>query len=47
MDQNQPGSIIGNGSVAMIVAIIALLASATSIGITIYYNKKKDTHPAK
>ena len=35
------GSIFGEGSLTMIVAILALVSSAVSIFLTVYYNKKK------
>ena len=35
------GSIFGEGSLTMIVAILALASSAVSISLTVYYNKKK------
>ena len=35
------GSIFGDGSLTMIVALLALIASAVSIFLTVYYNKKK------
>ena len=35
------GSIFGEGSLTMIVALLALIASAVSIFLTVYYNKKK------
>ena len=35
------GSIFGDGSLIMIVALLALVTSVVSIGISIYYNKKK------
>ena len=35
------GSIFGEGSLSMIVALLALIASAVSIFLTVYYNKKK------
>ena len=35
------GSIFGEGSLSMIVALLALTASAVSIFLTVYYNKKK------
>ena len=35
------GSIFGEGSLTMIVAILALASSAVSIFLTVYYNKKK------
>ena len=38
---NGVGSIFGEGSLAMLVAILALVASAVSICMTIVYNKKK------
>ena len=34
-------SIFGEGSLSMIVAILALVASGVSIFLTVYYNKKK------
>ena len=34
-------SIFGEGSLTMIVAILALVSSAVSIFLTVYYNKKK------
>ena len=34
-------SIFGEGSLTMIVALLALIASAVSIFLTVYYNKKK------
>jgi hypothetical protein len=39
--QNSAGSIFGEGSLTMIVALLALIASAVSIFLTVYYNKKK------
>ena len=39
--KNITGSIFGEGSMTMIVAILALVASAASIGISIASNKKK------
>ena len=38
---NATGSIFGEGSLTMIVALLALIASAVSIFLTVYYNKKK------
>jgi hypothetical protein len=38
---NGTGSIFGEGMLAMIVALLALIASAVSICMTIVYNKKK------
>ena len=38
---NATASIFGEGSLTMIVALLALIASAVSIFITVYYNKKK------
>jgi hypothetical protein len=35
------GSIFGEGSLTMIIAILALVASGTSIFLVVYYNKKK------
>ena len=35
------GSIFGEGSLSMIVALLALISSAVSIFFTVYYNKKK------
>ena len=35
------GSIFGEGSISMIVALLALISSAVSIFLTVYYNKKK------
>ena len=35
------GSIFGEGSLSMIVALLALIASGVSIFLTVYYNKKK------
>ena len=35
------GSIFGEGSLTMIVALLALIASGVSIFLTVYYNKKK------
>ena len=35
------GSIFGEGSLSMIVALLALMSSAVSIFFTVYYNKKK------
>jgi hypothetical protein len=35
------GSVFGDGSLSMIVALLALIASAVSIFLTVYYNKKK------
>ena len=35
------GSIFGEGSLPMIVALIALIVSVASIFLTVYYNKKK------
>ena len=34
------GSIFGEGSLTMIVALLALIASGVSIFLTVYYNKK-------
>lgn len=39
--QNRAGSIFGEGSLTMIVAILALIASGISICLTVGYNKKK------
>jgi hypothetical protein len=36
-----PGSILGEGSLTMIIALLALVASAVSIGMTVASNKKK------
>ena len=36
-----PGSIFGEGSLAIVISILALVASLVSIGITIVFNKKK------
>ena len=44
-NHEQPGSIFSEGSMAMVFAVIALLCSIASIGITLYNNKKK-TIPA-
>ena len=41
------GAIFGDGSLAMIVALIALAASAFSIFLTLHLNKKKDDPSAK
>lgn len=38
---NFPASLFGEGSLSMIVAILALVASAVSICMTVVYNKKK------
>ena len=38
---NFPGSIFGEGSLTMIVALLALIASGVAIFLTVYYNKKK------
>ena len=38
---NVIGSIFGEGSLTMIVALLALIASGVSIFLTVYYNKKK------
>ena len=38
---NATASIFGEGSLTMIVALLALIASAVSIFLTVYYNKKK------
>ena len=38
---NFPGSIFGEGSLALIVAILSLIASGVCIFLTVYYNKKK------
>jgi hypothetical protein len=35
------GSIFGEGSLTMIVALLALIASGVAIFLTVYYNKKK------
>ena len=35
------GSIFGEGSLSMIVALLALISSTVSIFLTVYYNKKK------
>ena len=35
------GSIFGEGSLSMIVALLALIASGVSVFLTVYYNKKK------
>ena len=35
------GSIVGEGSLAIVISILALVASIVSIGITIFFNKKK------
>ena len=35
------GSIFGEGSLTMIVALLALIASGVSIFLVVYYNKKK------
>ena len=40
---NGAGSIFGEGSVTMIVALLALITSGVSIFLTVYYNKKKKT----
>ena len=37
------GSIFGEGSLTMIVALLALIASGVAIFLTVYYNKKKAT----
>ena len=39
------GSMVGEGSLAMIIAILALATSVVSIFLTVYYNKKKDASP--
>ena len=45
--QNAPATsnvasfIFGEGSLTMIVALLALITSAVSIFLTVYYNKKK------
>jgi hypothetical protein len=39
--ENAVGSIFGEGSLTMIVSRLALVASAVSIFLTVYYNKKK------
>ena len=39
--QNRAGSIFGDGSLVMIVAILALITSGISICMTVIYNKKK------
>ena len=39
--QNSAGSIFGDGSLTMIVAILALITSGISICMTVVYNKKK------
>ena len=39
-DNNQLSSIFGEGSLAMIVAILSLVTSAVSISLTVVYNKK-------
>ena len=38
---NSTGSIFGEGSLSTIIALLALIASAVSIFLTVYYNKKK------
>jgi hypothetical protein len=38
---NGAGSIFGEGSLTMIVSILALVASGVSISLTVYYNKNK------
>lgn len=38
---NVVGSIFGEGSLTMIVALLALIASGVAIFLTVYYNKKK------
>ena len=38
---NATASIFGEGSLTMIVALLALIASGVSIFLTVYYNKKK------
>jgi hypothetical protein len=38
---NDVGSIFGEGSIAMIVSILALIASGVSIFLVVYYNRKK------
>ena len=35
------GSIFGEGSLTMIVALLALIASGVAIFLVVYYNKKK------
>ena len=40
-DVSRFGSIFGEGSLTMIIALLALIASAVSIFLTVYYNKKK------
>ena len=37
----QAGSVFGEGSLTMIVALLALITSAVSIFLTVYYNKRK------
>jgi hypothetical protein len=44
-DSHRLSSIIGEGSVAMIVSLGAILISMASIGVVVYYNKKKVTTP--
>lgn len=41
-DQRQTGSIIGEGSMAIVIAVVALLSSFAAIGITVYNSKKKN-----
>ena len=38
-----PGSIFGEGSFTTIISFVALITSIASIGVTIFYNKKKET----
>ena len=40
-EDNAVGSIFGEGSLTMIVALLALIASGVCIFLTVYYNKKK------
>jgi hypothetical protein len=39
--ENGAGSIFGEGSLTMIISILALIASGTAIFLVVYYNKKK------
>ena len=38
-----PGSIFGEGSFTTIISFVALITSIVSIGVTIFYNKKKES----
>jgi hypothetical protein len=45
--QSKAGSIFGEGSLTMIIAILGLVGSIASIGISVASNKKKATHGAE